>query len=63
MAVLRCDGCGTVVGNYWSYQDWEDAARLRGWYVGEDIVLCHECRGEAGRAPEKGEVGKDEGAM
>lgn len=40
---LRCDICGREGGEYDSRVEWEDAARRRGWAIGEHEVICRQC--------------------
>lgn len=43
VAYAVCDACAGRIGPYHSYQEWEDAARAHGWYIGEEILLCPDC--------------------
>ena len=42
--MLECSICGTVAGPFPTYEEWEDYARLYGWYIASDdfIMLCPE---------------------
>ena len=44
---LRCHVCGLKAGEFDSYDAWEDAARVLGWLIGEETVLCAMCWGRA----------------
>lgn len=45
---LECDACHVSTGPFASYEQWEDAARRLGWWVGESEVLCAICSGNLG---------------
>lgn len=42
---LECAACHRREGPFASYDEWDAAAKVGGWHVGEEYVLCSRCAG------------------